>query len=51
MDTEARRTCIVEELEKKGDERIVKQKARFKEYSTAIRSEEEKRGKPIKLLC
>ena len=47
--TEACRKRIAMELEKDGDERIVEQRARFKEYGTAIRSEEEKRGKPIKL--
>ena len=44
--TEACRNRIAEELEKKGDERILEQTARFREYGTAIRSEEEKRGKP-----
>ena len=38
-----------EELEKKGDERILEQKARFKDYGGAVNSEEESRCKQIRL--
>ena len=47
--TEACRKRIAEELEEKGDERMLEQMARFKDYGSAIKSEEESRWKKIRL--
>ena len=45
--TEARRKRREEELAKKGDERLLEQRASFREHGNEIKKDEEKRGKNI----